>query len=69
MGFGTETESKNGNRFREFLDENNMCAINTFVGDGSKTWYGNGTGKHSSKRLHLLSQIFAPFCCVVSRPG
>ena len=27
------------------LDGNSMYAINTFVGDGSKTWYGNGTGK------------------------
>ena len=33
-GVGAETESQNGSRFREFLDGNSMCAINTFVGDG-----------------------------------
>ena len=44
-GVGVEIESKNGSRFREFLDGNSMCAINTFVGDGGKTWYGNGTVK------------------------
>ena len=42
---GAEIESKNGSRFREFLDGNSMCAINTVVGDGGKTWYGNGTVK------------------------
>ena len=44
-GVGAETESKNGSRFLEFLDGDSMCAINTFVGDGSKTWNGNGTVK------------------------
>ena len=44
-GVGAETESKSGSRFREFLDGNKMCAINTFVGDGNTTWYGNGTVK------------------------
>ena len=44
-GVGAETESKNGSRFREFLDGNSMCAINTFVEDGGNTWYGNGAVK------------------------
>ena len=44
-GVGAETESKNGSRFRIFLDGTSMCAINTFAGDGSNTWYGKGTVK------------------------
>ena len=44
-GVGAETESKNCSRFRELLDRNSMCAIDTFVGDGGKTWYGNGAVK------------------------
>ena len=44
-GVGAETESKNGSRFRKLVDVNYVCAINTFVGDGSTTWYGNGTVK------------------------
>ena len=34
-----------GLSFREFLDKNSMCAINTFVGDGGKTWKRNGAVK------------------------
>ena len=34
-GVGAESESKSGSRFRDFLDGTSMCAINTFVGDGS----------------------------------
>ena len=37
---GAETESKNGSRFREVLNGNSMCAINTFVGDGGKRGIG-----------------------------
>ena len=44
-GVGAETESQNGSRFRKLVDVNNMCAFNTFVCDGSTTWYGNGTVK------------------------
>ena len=33
-GVGAETASKNGSRFRVFLDGNSMCTINTFVGGG-----------------------------------
>ena len=44
-GVGAETESNNGSRFREFLDGDSLCAIDTHVGDGSKTWYENGTVK------------------------
>ena len=65
-GVGAETDPKNGSRFREFLDRNSLCAINTFVGDGRKTWYGNGTVRAVRNDFHLLSQILAPFFCVVS---
>ena len=62
--WGLGVKSKNGSLFREFLDGNNMCAIITIVGVGSKTWRGMAL----VEQFQMTLFVPGPYCRAVSGP-
>ena len=58
-GVGAETESKNDNRFSEY----SICAIDTCVGHGTKTWYGNGTVKAVRNGVIAVTNLCSFLLC------